>query len=119
MVLTCSRISSPAPNSARLMATVTTTAMVIVRLRRRPTAISDATKDARIGSGPVSVDAAVLVPHDLALGQLDDPTAHRVDDRGVVRRHDDRRACAVDPVEQLHDADTGVGVEVSGRLVRD
>src|SRR3954447_23649967 len=117
MVLTCSRISRPAPNSARLMATVTTTAMVIVRLRRRPTAISDATKDARIGSGPVSVDAAVLVPHDLALRQLDDPTAHRVDDRCVVRGHHDCGPRSVDPVEQLHDPDARVGVEVAGRLV--
>src|SRR3954447_24980058 len=114
MVLTCSRISRPAPNSARLMATVTTTATVIVRLRRRPTAISETTKDARIGSGPVSVDAAVLVPHDLALRQLDDPAAHRVDDRRVVGGHHDRRAGAVDPVEQLHDPDAGVGVEVAG-----
>src|SRR3954453_4604645 len=111
MVLTCSRISRPAPNSARLIATVTTTATVIVRLRRRPIPISDSKKDARIGSGSVSVDAAVLVPHDLALRQLDDPAAHRVDDGGVVGRHHDGGARAVDPVEQLHDPDAGVGVE--------
>src|SRR3954464_1407395 len=104
MVLTCSRISSPAPNSARLIATVTTTATVIVRLRRSPMPISETTKETRIGSGSVSVDAAVLVPHDLALRQLHDPAAHRVDDGGVVGRHDDGRAGAVDPVEQLHDA---------------
>src|SRR3954447_5099739 len=114
MVLTCSRISRPAPNSARLMATVTTTATVIVRLRRRPTAISDATKDARIGSGPVSVDAAVLVPHDLALRQLDDPTAHRVDVLCVVRAHHDCGPLSFTPVKQFHNPDARVGVGFPG-----
>ena len=50
IVLTCFWISRPAPNSARLMVTVTTTAMVIVRLRRRPMLISDITNWARMGS---------------------------------------------------------------------
>ena len=33
--------------------------------------------------------------------------------------HQDRRAAAVDPVEELHDPDGRVGVEVAGRLVAD
>jgi hypothetical protein len=34
-----------------------------------------------------------------------------------VRGDDDRRSGAVDPVQQLHDPDRGLGVEVAGRLV--
>jgi hypothetical protein len=34
-----------------------------------------------------------------------------------VGGHDDGRAGAVDPVDQLHDPDGGLGVEVAGRLV--
>src|SRR6476620_9285198 len=47
----------------------------------------------------------------------DDALAHGVDRDGVVGGHDDRRAGAVDAVEQLDDAEAGVGVEVACGLV--
>ena len=64
-----------------------------------------------------AVAAGALVAHDAALGDLDHAPAHAVDHRLVVRRDDDRRAGAVDPVEQLHDPDRRLGIEVAGRLV--
>jgi hypothetical protein len=39
-----------------------------------------------------------LVAHYLTGFELNDSTTHRVDDRVVVRRHDDGRARSVDPV---------------------
>src|SRR5690349_15152805 len=128
MVLTWSLISSEPPNRARERATETTTAKVIVRLRRRPTPISDRTNWARMASakpfrGPssvlVAVDAARLVADEAALLQLDDALAHLVHDVLVVRRHQHGGARPVDAVEQLHDADGGLRVEVTGRLVGD
>src|SRR6478672_4325926 len=47
----------------------------------------------------------------------DDALAHGVDGDGVVGGHDDRRARAVDAVEQLDDAEAGVGVQVARGLV--
>ena len=52
-----------------------------------------------------------------AARDLDHAPAHAVDHRLVVRRDDHGRAGAVDPVEQLHDPDRRLGVEVAGRLV--
>src|SRR5919201_747335 len=49
----------------------------------------------------------------------DHALAHLVDHLAVVRDHEDRRPRAVDAVEELHDPDRGVGVEVPGRLVAD
>ena len=63
------------------------------------------------------VQARGLVAHDAALAELDHAPAHAVDHRGVVRRHDDGRARAVDAVQQLHDPDRRLGVEVARRLV--
>ena len=54
---------------------------------------------------------------DAALAQLDHAAAHLVDHLAVVGGDDDGRAGAVDPVDQLHDPDRGLGVEVAGRLV--
>src|SRR5688572_8276059 len=107
------------------------TAKVIVRLRRRPTPISDSTNWARMASASslsvelaavsvlVAVDAAGLVADETALLQLDDALAHLVHDVLVVRRHHHGGARPVDPVEQLHDADGGLRVEVAGGLVAD
>src|SRR6266545_5393169 len=93
-------------------------AMVIVTFRQRPTSTSDRTYLKRIGCRFLSaVDAAGLVPHDLAALDLDDPAAHLVDDVGVVRDHHHGRPGAVDPVQQPHDLDGGVRVQVSGGLV--
>src|SRR3712207_2872150 len=52
-----------------------------------------------------AVAAAALVADDDAVVERDDAPAHLVDHLAVVRRHDDRRAGAVDPVEELHDPD--------------
>jgi hypothetical protein len=49
--------------------------------------------------------------------ELDNPAAQVVDDVGVVGGHDDRRAGAVDPVEQADDVEADGLVEVAGRLV--
>src|SRR3954467_6016560 len=106
------------------MAVLSTSAIVIVRLRRTPVATPDRTKLARISSSlvegrrgtskdgrtggprsaPDSVHAAILVADDPAGVEFDDPAAHGVDDVVVVRRHDHGRAGAVDPLEQAHDA---------------
>ncbi|CAM5594857.1 hypothetical protein SVIOM74S_00299 [Streptomyces violarus] len=51
MVLTWSLVGSDPPNRASDRATETTTAKVIVRLRRRPTPISDRTNWARMARG--------------------------------------------------------------------
>ena len=51
------------------------------------------------------------------LAELDHAPAHAVDHGRVVRGDDDRRPRAVDAVEQLHDPDRGLGIEVARRLV--
>ena len=50
--------------------------------------------------------------------ELDHAAAHAVDHLAVVRGDDHGRAGAVHAVQQLHDPDRGLGVEVAGRLVR-
>ena len=73
------------------------------------------------GRGPVleAVGALRLVADPLAVVELDAALAHLVDDAVVVGGHHHGGAGAVDPVEQLHDAHRGGGVEVAGRLVGD
>src|SRR3954451_5531052 len=112
----------PAPNSASDTATVMTTATVIVRLRRRPVATSPITNFTRTRGPPASspghpVDTPRLVADHLPGLQLDDPLAHLVDDRRVVGGHDHRRARAIDPVEQAHDAHAGGRIQVARGLV--
>ena len=65
------------------------------------------------------VPSASLVARDAAVLERDHAAAHLVDHLAVVRRHDDGRARAVDPVEQLHDPHGRVRVEVPRRLVAD
>src|SRR4051794_1168166 len=65
------------------------------------------------------VPSAPLVAGEDAVLERDHAAAHLVDHLAVVRDHEDRRAGAVDLVEQLHDPDGGVGVEVPGGLVAD
>ena len=57
--------------------------------------------------------ARALVADDAALAQLDHAAPHPVHHVAVVGGDDHRRAGAVHPVEQLHDADRGLGVEVA------
>jgi hypothetical protein len=47
------------------------------------------------------------------------PNAIALDQVQVVARHEHRDADLVEPPEQVHDLDREIGVEVSGRLVRD
>src|SRR4029079_17974225 len=65
------------------------------------------------------VASAPLVPGELPALERDHALAHLVDHLAVVRDHEDRRAGAIDAVEELHDPDARVGVEVPGRLVAD
>ena len=51
------------------------------------------------------------------LRELDHAPAHAVDHGRVVRGDDHGRPRAVDAVQQLHDPDRGLGIEVAGRLV--
>src|SRR5215468_3597291 len=131
MSLTCLYITRLAPSMVSDTAIVMIIATVIVTLRHSPTITSDRMYFARIGvwilsagtaqglteSDDSAVHAARLVPHDLAALDLDDAATHLVHDVGVVRDHHDGGAGAVDPVEQPHDLDGGVRVEVSGGLV--
>src|SRR6202012_1607876 len=137
--------SNPVPSRDRLIATTTTRARVVVRFRRSPIQISWRTNCARIladssqscfvvvprprspGTVPrrsgygssvrLAVHTARLVADHLAVFEFDDPLAHGVDDGCVVRGHDHGGAGPVDPVEHLHDADRGGGVDVPGGLV--
>src|SRR5690349_7442326 len=116
MSSTCKYSSNAAPSMVSDTAIVMIIAMVMVTLRHSPVRTSDRTYCTRIGVGFPSqrnqadqgrgrgsaVDAARLVPHDLAALDLDDPPAHLVDDVGVVRHHHDRRSGPVDAVEQPH-----------------
>src|ERR671920_2514013 len=67
---------------------------------------------ARVAAGP-------LVAHDPAVRDLDHAPPHAIHHRLVVRRDEHRGAGPVDPVQQLHDPDGGLGIEVAGRLVGD
>ena len=58
-----------------------------------------------------------LVADQAALLEGDHAAAHLVDHLAVVGDDEHGRAGAVDPVEQLHDPDRRLGVEVAGRLV--
>src|ERR687890_1179775 len=132
---TCMYIRTLAPSMVNETDMVMIMAMVIVTLRHRPTRTSLRTYLTRIGgflpglrvSAFVSsswrdpgsaVHAAGLVADDPPALDLDDPSAHLVDDVGVVGDHHDCRTGPVDPVQQAHDLDRRVGVEVSRRLVR-
>ena len=59
----------------------------------------------------------LLVAHNLAVMQLDDAFAHRVDDFLVMRGHHDGRAGAVDCIKDFHDAERCRRIQVAGRLV--
>src|SRR3954447_18878426 len=64
-----------------------------------------------------AVEAGHLVADDAALGQLDHAAAHLVHHLAVVGGHQHGSARAVDAVDQLHDPDRRLGVEVARGLV--
>src|SRR5665213_1394090 len=66
-----------------------------------------------------AVQAGGVVADDPPATQFDHAAAHTVDHLVVVGGHDNGRAGAVDAVEQLHDPDRGLGVEVAGGLIRE
>ena len=81
MVRTCEFERSPIPRSEREIATVMTTANVIVRFLRRPIPTSLITNPALIYASPcISIDASDLVPNDMARFQLDNALSHLIDD---------------------------------------
>src|SRR5437879_13657320 len=69
-------------------------------------------------SRAVPVHPAVLIAHHHAAVELYDPPPHRVDDPDVMGGHDHGGAGLVDAVQQAHDHDGRVGIEVAGWLVR-
>src|SRR6476619_5467546 len=76
----------------------------------------------RRAGGPDSfggVTPAPLVAGELPALERDHALAHLVDHLAIVSDHENRRAGAVDAVEELHDPDARVGVKVPGRLVAD
>src|SRR5262245_37391920 len=96
--------------------TVRVAAIVVERLAprlRHPSLTSSLSLTRELSFARVS--AASLVAQQAPLFELDDALAHLVDHLAVVRDHQDGRAAAVDPVEELHDPDGRVGVEVPGR----
>src|SRR5689334_21616992 len=119
MSWTCQNINKLAPNSDSETAIVMIMAMVMVTFRHRPTMTSARTYFARIETLPhtSAVDAASLITHDPPRIDLDHPTAHLVDDVGVVGDHHDRGPGPVDPVQQPHDLNRGIRFEVSRWLI--
>src|SRR3954447_5213538 len=108
------------PRKNITISTVTVAASVVARLFRSEVTASEARKRRRkLNRSSLDVAAAAVVAHEAAALERDHAAAHLVDHLAVVRRHHDRRAGAVDAVEQLHDPDRGVGIEVARRLVAD
>src|ERR1700712_622228 len=113
----------PMPTRVSETKIVTIRAIDMDTLRLRPEPVSEKTYLSCMEwispSVLVAVDAGRLVAYDAPVGELDHALAHLVDDAGVVGGHDHGGPGAVDPVEQLHDADARVGIEVSGGFVGD
>src|SRR4051794_21063370 len=65
------------------------------------------------------VSPAPLVARQPSAFEGDHALAHLVHHLAVVRDHEDRRAGAVDAIEELHDPYRRVGIEVPGGLVAD
>ena len=92
------------------MSTDTAEANVVARFA--PIERSASEKTSRMRVIP-RVPAAALVPHEPSGLERDHAPAHLVHHLPVVRDHQDRRPGARDAVEQLHDPDGRVGIEVS------
>ena len=100
----------------REMKTARTAPATTRKFRLRLTNASRRRKKNRLMPGPGRIDRSAH-PRDDARSECDDPALHGIDDGEVVRGHDDGGAGAIDPVEELHDPDRRLGIEVSRRLV--
>src|SRR5215203_1068884 len=108
--------SSPRPKTRMQMNVVVTAVMLVSRFRRRFLRVS-ARKNPRLNL--IGVRPLYLVADYTPRLQGDYPLAHHVYHLPVVGRDQHGCAYAVDPVQELHDTDTGCGVEVARRLVGD
>src|SRR5829696_4694258 len=108
--------SRPSPKTRIQMNVVVTAVMLMSRFRRRFLRAS-ARKNPRLTL--IGVRPFYLVADDTPRLQGDYPLAHYVHHLPVVGRDQDGGAYAVDPVQELHDTDTGCGVEVARRLIGD
>src|SRR5215210_7163882 len=108
--------SRPSPKTRMQMNVVVMAVMLMRRFRRRFLTAS-ATKNPKLNF--IGVSPLHLVADDTPLFEGDDPLAHHVDHLPVVGSDQNGGAYAVDPVQQLHDADAGVGIEVARRFVGD
>src|SRR5690348_9332200 len=109
-------MKSPSRNMP--ISTVMVAATVVERFAPRERHASDTSSLMRPPMG-LLVPSAALVTREAAALEGDHPLAHLVDHLAVVGDHQDGRARAVDAVEELHDPDRCVGVEVACRLVTD
>src|SRR5664280_2703238 len=114
---------SPRNSTDTIVTSVTETDME--RFRRRAPQISLRMKGSRIalppsrgGTGTGSLRPAHLFTDELACVEFDNPFVQLIDDPVVVSGHDNRRAGAVDPVQQAHDLQAGGRVKVARGLVR-
>ena len=105
------------PSTSVVISTVATAARLGAALRRNARSASRRKKN-ELHRSASQVHAGRLVAHHAALVQLDHAAAHPVHHLVVVGGDDHRRPGAVHAVQQLHDPDRGLGVEVAGRLVR-
>src|SRR5215203_730201 len=110
--LTC----RPSPKTRMQMNVVVPAVMLMSKFRRRFLRAS-ARKNPRLNL--ISVRPLYLVADDTPRLQGDYPLAHHVHHLPVVGRDQDGCAYAVDPMQELHDADAGSGIEVASRLVGD
>src|SRR5918995_683951 len=106
----------PRPKT-RMQTKVVVTAVMLMSTLRRMFFSASARKKPRLAL--IGVRPLHLVADDASVFQGDDPLAHHVDHLPVVGGDHDGGADAVDPVQELHDADAGVRVEVARRLVGD
>src|SRR5918912_766947 len=106
--------SRPSPKTRIQMNVVVTAVMLMSKFRRRFLKAS-ARKNPRLNL--IGVRPLHFVADDTTLLEGDHTLTHHVDHLPVVGRDADRGAHTVDPVQELHDTYTGVGVEIARRLV--
>ena len=59
----------------------------------------------------------LFVTHNLAIMQLDDAFAHRIDDFLIMSGHDDSRTRAINRVKHLHNAERCRRIQIACRLI--